>query len=81
MYTRQFARRALEVMQTGGRTLPRSEYPLQEVHEEEALRLFSTLSFNDKCEDAGLVDFAHYLRGCTGLCIPERWKPLIPRRL
>ena len=79
---RNFARKALEGMQLGERSLSRSKYPLQEVAAGEAMRLFQAMDFDkDRCEDAGLIGFAHYLRGCKGLVIPERWKPLIPTRL
>ena len=69
-------------MQLGERSLSRSKYPLEEVAPGEAMRLFAVMDFQrDTCEDADLIGFAHYLRGCKGLRIPEEWKPLIPTRL
>lgn len=46
-----------------------------------ALSLFQEATFDDRCEDAGLISVIVYLKGCNGLRIPEAWKPLIPKQL
>ena len=49
---------------------------------QEAMQMFDSADFaQDMAEDANLVGVAHYLRGCTGLQIPENWRPLLPRKL
>ena len=59
-------------MQLGERSLSRSKYLLEEVAPAEAMRLFAVMDFQrDTCEDADLIGFAHYLRGCRG-CVSRR---------
>ena len=80
MYTRKFARRALEIVQKsphlclGQEALP--SMPAQDVR-----TLFASEQFWDMCEDALMVSFVAYLRGCKGLAIPPLWRDLIPKRL
>ena len=56
-------------------------FPMREEYDGEAKKLFLELEWTDMCEDASLVEVAHFLRGCTGLKIPEGWRPLLPTRL
>ena len=80
MYTPAFAKKAFELF-------VRAQYQEFSNKEEnsdsdsEAMRMFAEASLSDLGEDAGLVEFAHYLRGRTGLCIPTAWRPLLPVRL
>ena len=69
------------MMQLGEAALSRSEYPLRETEEGEALRMFRAMNDNDRCEDADLVPVVHYLRGCRALEIPEEWRAVLPTRL
>lgn len=78
MYTPAFAKKAFELF-------VRAQYQefsnKEENSDSEAMRMFAEASLSDLGEDAGLVEFVHYLRGCTGLCIPTAWRPLLPVRL
>ncbi|CAE7576215.1 unnamed protein product [Symbiodinium sp. CCMP2592] len=81
IYTRQFARRAFEVMQLGESVLPKSEFFVGDKKPNQAILLFQAMDDSDNCEDAGLIAVAHYLRGCKALCIPEEWRAVLPKRL
>ena len=81
MYTREFARRALEIMQMSEKWEPPQSLP-EEAESGEAMKLFQALQYEDDLAyDADLIGLAHYLRGCTGLRIPELWRPLMPGKL
>ena len=46
---------------------------------ESALELFEKANYEtDDCSDAKLRDVVYYLRGCRGLVIPSKWRPLLP---
>ena len=65
----------------GKAALSRSEYPLHESKEGEAIQMFRAMSDTDGCEDADLAPVVHYLRGCRALEIPEEWRAVLPTRL
>ena len=44
-----------------------------------ALEMFAEASYSDMCEDAHMREAIIYLRGCSGLCIPDAWRPLLPQ--
>ena len=51
------------------------------VEPSQAFLLFASEDYNDLCEDADLLTFVFYLRGCKGLRIPPEWRPLMPAKL
>ena len=80
MYTRRFARRALEIVQKSP-LVPFDQEALPSMSSQEARNLFAAEQFQDMCDDAMLRPFVAYLRGCRGLSIPPQWRDLMPKRL
>lgn len=81
-YTRGFARRMVNLFDD--LVKQPLELKLQVGHPVatgSALEMFATATYSDMCEDAEIVQAIAYLRGCTGLCIPAEWKPLVPEFL
>ena len=42
---------------------------------------FSSMSYDDKWQDADVVSVVHWLRGGRDLAIPEEWRKLLPEKL
>ncbi|CAE7839921.1 unnamed protein product [Symbiodinium sp. CCMP2592] len=46
----------------------------------DAVEMFRNADYEgDDCSDAELRQVVYYLRGCRGLKIPQRWRPLLPK--
>ena len=80
MYTRRFARRALEIVEQSPHA-PVDAVELRSPSSEEARRLFQSEQYDTLADDALMLPFVIYLRGCKGLRIPAEWRCLMPERL
>ena len=86
MYTRLFARRALELVES--HVEPEDGIYVREKlpsrfgkSSQDVWDQFHQAEYTELCDDAELLPFVVYLRGCTGLAIPAKWRPLIPTHL
>ena len=83
IYTYQFARRALQLAKDSPYLKDAQQVgPHRAFCSESAAReLFKSNEYTCLSDDAELLPFAHYLRGCQGLRIPPLWRPLLPEKL
>ena len=45
------------------------------------MQVFGEMTYDDLWEDAEMVSVVTYLRGSKTLCVPEAWRPLLPKCL
>ena len=81
IYTRAFAKKALEVVLYSPYKNDPLQDPLNHSSDLEARRLFQAEQYSELADDAELLQLVIYLRGCRGLQVPEQWAPLLPKKL
>ncbi len=71
--------RMLPALRTGGGGQPILDK--KSVAALDAKAIFESMKFDDLWEDAEMVEVLQYLKGNSGLEIPEEWKNVLPTKL